>query len=123
MTLSDRLELLEEENLQLREQIAELTRLPPDAHWPAGLYLTSVEAGMLELLVARGFATQEALLGASRRYGSTKDADEVQPKVVQVVICKMRKKLQPFNVRIETLWGRGYRLPPEDRARLLGEAA
>lgn len=123
LTMAERLELLEEENLQLREQIADLTRLPPDAAWPEGLRLTAAESAVLEMLVARGFATRATLLIASRRHGSTKDGEDVEPKVVDVFICKLRRKLRPYNVGIRTHWGRGYELLPEDRARLLGDAA
>lgn len=123
LTMADRLELLEEECLQLREQIAEMTRLPPGTAWPEGLALTRMEGAMLTALVARGFVTQRALLIATRQYGYTKDAEDVDIKVVQVVICKLRKKLRRFGVRIQTVWGSGYLLRPEDRARLLGEAA
>lgn len=33
-----------------------------------------------------------------------------EPKIVDVLICKLRKKLTPLGVDITTSWGRGYAL-------------
>lgn len=44
--------------------------------------------------------------------------DEPDEKVVDVFICKLRKKLKDTGLRIESVWGVGYRLyvPPEFKA-------
>lgn len=36
------------------------------------------------------------------------DADEVSIKIIDLWICKLRKKLFPLGVIIETAWGHGY---------------
>lgn len=46
-------------------------------------------------------------------------AEETNPKMVDVMICNLRKKLRPFGVEIETLWGRGYSLESPMRQRIL----
>ena len=35
-------------------------------------------------------------------------ADETDPKMVDVVICHLRKRLRKHNIKISTLWGFGY---------------
>lgn len=36
--------------------------------------------------------------------------EEQEIKIVDVFVCKLRKKLKGLGVSIETVWGRGYRL-------------
>lgn len=38
------------------------------------------------------------------------EADEPEIKIIDVFVCKLRKKLKPLGVDIVTAWGRGYRL-------------
>lgn len=38
------------------------------------------------------------------------EQDEAEIKIVDVFICKIRKKLAPLGVEIATIWARGYRL-------------
>jgi two-component system, cell cycle response regulator CtrA len=88
----------------------------------ARLHLTGKEYQMLELLVLRKGTTitKEALL--SQLYGGM---DEPGMKIIDVFVCKLRKKLaSASNGRnyIETVWGRGYvlREPSEMDERLIG---
>lgn len=39
-------------------------------------------------------------------------------KIIDVFICKLRAKLRPHGLEIATIWGRGYELTPDARARL-----
>ena len=70
------------------------------------VHLTAKEYQMLELLSLRkGMTlTKEAFL--SHLYGGM---DEPEAKIIDVFICKLRKKLLAVGGhRIETIWGRGY---------------
>ena len=40
-----------------------------------------------------------------------------ESKIVDVFVCKIRKKVKPWGVRIETIWGSGYRLVDVDRLK------
>lgn len=46
-------------------------------------------------------------------------SEETNPKMVDVLICNLRRKLRPFGITIETLWGLGYHLEPQMRERVL----
>ncbi len=69
--------------------------------------LTKKEYQIAEILALRKGAvlSKEAIL--DHLYGGL---DEPNPKIIDVFICKIRKKLQQFGVDdfIETNWGRGY---------------
>ena len=45
-------------------------------------------------------------------------APEAEPKIIDVFVCKIRAKMEKFQVRIETIWGQGYTMP-EDSKRIL----
>lgn len=110
-SLRDRIDLLEEENRQLREAAEALVPFPAD--WK----ITKVEARFLSALMrARsGCMSSERLLTAI--YGLEPD---VQPKIIDVWACKLRKKLASAGagIKIRTLWGEGYGLSDADRDRL-----
>jgi two-component system, cell cycle response regulator CtrA len=85
----------------------------------ARVHLTGKEYRMLELLSLRKgtFLTKEVLL--NHLYGGM---DEPEPKIIDVFICKLRKKLATASSGrnyIETAWGGGYvlREPSEDEAK------
>jgi two-component system cell cycle response regulator CtrA len=85
----------------------------------ARVHLTGKEYRMLELLSLRKgtFLTKEVLL--NHLYGGM---DEPEPKIIDVFICKLRKKLANASSGrnyIETAWGGGYvlREPSEDEAK------
>ena len=74
------------------------------------LHLTGKEYQMLELLALRKGSTLTKEMFLNHLYG---DLDEPDAKIIDVFICKIRKKLinasggQDY---IETIWGRGYAL-------------
>jgi two-component system, cell cycle response regulator CtrA len=71
--------------------------------------LTAKEFGILELMALRKgtVVTKEAFL--NHLYGGM---DEPEPKIVDVFICKLRKKLQDATGKnyVQTIWGRGYKV-------------
>lgn len=113
MDLATRCELLQAENDQLRERVAalqaELGRLP--LRCPPEWRLTPTEAGILAALIARPLATKDFIM--LQIYDGR---DEAEPKIVDVFICKMRKKLAPHGIDILTQWGVGYHLSDAARA-------
>ena len=70
--------------------------------------LTSKEYGILELLSLRKGATLTKEMFLNHLYGGI---DEPELKIIDVFICKLRRKLAEAlggNDCIETVWGRGY---------------
>src|SRR5439155_3490477 len=78
--------------------------------------LTGKEYAMLELLALRKGSTLTKEMFLNAMYGGM---DEPEMKIIDVFICKLRKKLAEASGGkdyIETVWGRGYalRLPSDD---------
>jgi two-component system, cell cycle response regulator CtrA len=74
------------------------------------VHLTGKEYQILELLSLRKGTTLSKEMFLNHLYG---DMDEPDAKIIDVFICKLRKKLASAsggNEFIETLWSRGYTL-------------
>lgn len=72
------------------------------------MHLTGKEYQMLELLSLRKGTTLTKEMFLNHLYGGM---DEPKLKIIDVFICKLRKKLSEATGRenhIETVWGRGY---------------
>ncbi len=72
------------------------------------LHLTGKEYGILELLSLRKGSTLTKEQFLNHLYGGM---DEPEVKIIDVFICKLRKKIQDAaggENYIETVWGRGY---------------
>jgi len=84
------------------------------------LHLTGKEYGILELLSLRKGTTLTKEMFLNHLYGGM---DEPELKIIDVFVCKLRKKLGNAtggNNYIETVWGRGYVLrdPTETTAEV-----
>ena len=86
------------------------------------VHLTGKEYQMLELLSLRKGTTLTKEMFLNHLYGGM---DEPELKIIDVFICKLRKKLAQATGGenyIETVWGRGYvlrdPLPVEDQPRM-----
>lgn len=82
------------------------------------VHLTGKECQMLELLSLRKGATLTKEMFLNHLYGGM---DEPEMKIIDVFMCKLRKKLASASNGkdyIETVWGRGYflREPNESTA-------
>lgn len=126
--MSDRLrdllvERLETENEVLRERVRQLERMLADTTqpMPVEIGLSPNEEKVLAALMARDICSRDHLM--TMLYGDRID-DPPDPKIVDVLVCKLRAKLEPFGVAIETLWARGYMLKPaaKDVVRRMMEA-
>lgn len=119
----DLVQALEQENDELRERIRVLEEIVGiRIEVPLVFGLTAHEAMLFGLLLKRDLVTKDlAMLGL---YGDRPNLDP-EIKIVDVYVCKARKKLRRFGVEIETVWGRGYRLSAQSKAiaqRLLDQA-
>ncbi len=88
------------------------------------VHLTGKEYQMLELLSLRKGTTLTKEMFLNHLYGGM---DEPELKIIDVFICKLRKKLAEAtggDNYIETVWGRGYVLrdPASTQARLAASA-
>jgi len=79
------------------------------------VYMPEHENRLIMLLASAPgrILSKEMLL--TQMYGDRSEEDEPEMKIIDVFICKARKKLTEFDMNagkfIETVWGRGYTLP------------
>lgn len=80
---------------------------------------TPLEAAMLSLMLKRDEVTKEqlhAVVENARPPG--REITEI--KIVDVMICKLRKKIKDFDIEITTMWGVGYYIGRPFREHALG---
>jgi two-component system cell cycle response regulator CtrA len=80
----------------------------------ASIHLTSKEYAILELLAMRRGTVLTKEMFLNHLYGGI---DEPELKIIDVFVCKLRKKLAEASGGtnyIETIWGRGYMLKEYD---------
>ena len=86
------------------------------------IHLTGKEYGILELLSLRKGTTLTKEMFLNHLYGGM---DEPELKIIDVFICKLRKKMGAATGGenyIETVWGRGYVLRDPEGEEKLAEA-
>ncbi|MGX7708008.1 winged helix-turn-helix domain-containing protein [Methylobacterium sp. Gmos1] len=111
-------DLLEEIDT-LREAVRRYEELlKPSLYAPLSWRLTPHEEAVLLVLYGaktRVVHRERMLIGV---YGILADAPE--QKILDVFVCKVRRKLMEAQTRIsiDTVWGRGWRLNEENHARL-----
>lgn len=115
-----RIRLLEEENERLRGRVdwLEDTFLGMNIPIPIEWGLTASEAKVVRALARRSELTKEQIMTAL--YSGRNDGEEPDMKIVDVLVHKIRRKVDGFGVSIATLWGRGYALDATTR-QLLNE--
>lgn len=100
---------LEEENRWLKDQ------LRPPGFLPSAFPLTDREEALFKALISRPQWTREALLNSL--YLGVSDRDLPDLRMVDVLVCKVRRKLKPFGLEIQTYWGKGFGMTADMRAR------
>lgn len=104
-----------DENQTLRERIEELEALwlkPVPQFLTFGL--TKTEQLIFGALVHRDVVSKDQLM--TLVYGlKSQPPDE---KIIDVMVCKMRKKLTHLGIAINTNWGTGYSIPPESKMKV-----
>jgi two-component system cell cycle response regulator CtrA len=87
------------------------------------VHLTGKEYGILELLALRKGTTLTKEMFLNHLYGGM---DEPELKIIDVFVCKLRKKLATAsggNNFIETVWGRGYVLRDQKSGKVAAASA
>lgn len=79
---------------------------------------TRLQSKVLLKLLRRGHCTKE-MLHDTVEENRGRPEEPTHDKIVQVMICHLRKKLRPFGIPIKTKHGIGYSLALEDRRRIV----
>lgn len=78
--------------------------------------VTKLQAALFSVLLKRTEVIKDTLhqVIESRRKPNKEETD---PKMVDVVICHLRKRLEVFGIEIETQWASGYYMTPDMRKK------
>jgi len=114
---------LEDEIADLKDRLQALQQALVGEVTPFIVGLSPQQNLMFGLLLRRDLCSKQQLydvLYASRPYAD----DMPDIKIIDVNVSHMRHKLDEIGIRIETIWGHGYRLTPEmkDKVRALPPA-
>lgn len=75
--------------------------------------ITRQQALLMREMLLHPQATREQLYEAAQE--AHEHGEDTEPKIVQVVICKLRKRLVKHRIRIVTIWSGGYYIKTETR--------
>lgn len=102
------------ENQRLRDRLAVLEdALGLGIVTPVEWRLTRTEMALFGALYRRGGVLSK-IAALAAMYGGNPD-DEPSDRIVDVFICKLRKKLAPFSITIETRRGLGWQMSTTGR--------
>lgn len=110
MKLQERIEILEEENRQLRKMMQPSLQFVPE--WK----LTAQQGQLLALIYSRALVTYDQIVVAfdiRRQVDGNDDQNHVK-----VVAHHVRRKLAPFGIKFTTVFGVGYAADSENKARI-----
>lgn len=100
----------------LRYQVAEFrAALGLTQQFPRKFRLTPHEAKVLGILVKREIASRDFIYRTMYADEWMKDRE---PKIIEVYLSNMRKKLRPFDITIQNDYGHGWFLSAGDKARI-----
>jgi two-component system cell cycle response regulator CtrA len=77
------------------------------------LKLTTKQCEMTALFLRRSFWTRQGIFLAI--YGDEQDID---PKIIDVFMVRIRRALRPLGIEIDTQWGDGWRMARDHRIKL-----
>lgn len=105
------------ENRWLKEQLEVIRTAPLKNPLRERFRLSPTESRLLSLLQAKGEVTREGIYAALFQ---RLDGDGPGIKIIDVFVCKIRKKLAAKGApgTIRNIWGQGYRLDAELRSWL-----
>lgn len=106
-----RCEVLDRENDELRERIRVSQGDDPGIALKMFFGLTMSENVILSELMRRESVSKQRASNAL--YAHRVDDNIPEPKIVDVFVCRLRRKLKRHGVEITTAWGAGYYLTPE----------
>jgi DNA-binding response OmpR family regulator len=113
--LRDRIEVLEEQNRQLRTRLRALTGAGASLVYRRAFGLTASEATILGMLIRCGEATYNTLFEAV--YADDDFCGLENPNcAVRTHIKRLRRKIRPHGIEFETVYGFGFAMSEEARA-------
>lgn len=113
---AEEIDWLREENISLTDEVKELRRMLRGGD---NLFrfndLTKSENIILQVLMENRFTTRTTILRALYAGDGREPRGE---RIVDVFLQRIRKRLRPLGVEINTIWGQGFEIPEASKARV-----
>lgn len=88
----------------------------PSASLPGAWLLTEAEERLVLLIASRAvLARRDAHVIF---YGERPEYDQPDPKVFDAWVCKIRTKLAPYGISVDSVWGTGWSMDADSRIRV-----
>jgi len=111
MTVEDRLRV---ENDELRERIRQMEEAAGfNLEAPMEFLLSPLETRVMGVFMRHQRVSREQILQAVYAH---RPNHIPEMKIVDVIVCKIRRKTTHFGIAIQTHWGLGYSLTPASKA-------
>jgi DNA-binding response OmpR family regulator len=109
-SLDDRIYELEQENRALKKLLGR------DACFDPRLGLTATQTQLLGHILQRA----PNVVSKDRLHEAIyfDRVNEIDAKIIDVMVCKIRARLRQFDIEIKTAWGQGFHIDAENAARL-----
>lgn len=113
--LQERVAALVAENQRLRDELDAIKaeKIGGGFLAPIEWGLTGKEEAIFGILMSRDICSKESIHFAVYHHLGGEGPDL---KIVDVFVCKMRPKVEPYGILIETRWGHGYFMPESSKA-------
>lgn len=115
--LEDEIQRLKDQITILQDAISGLSQHP--AEWEMEWGLTPQQAAFFGALVQHPVGHKAALMSAL--FWDRHPDEEPDQKILDVIACKVRRKVRRQGIEIRTLFGRGWYLDEEIRVRFGGK--
>ena len=113
--LRERINLLEEENRQLKERLGLGAEAKIAAEKARAMFHVSPQAArLLVAIISVPMLSHEDI----PEICSPHNWENIDARISKVIICRLRRSLAPFGLGIETIWGVGYRIDDPDRTAI-----
>lgn len=81
--------------------------------------MTKLQGAVFCTILKRNTVTKQQLHQVIEQNRATPGRDETDEKMVDVIICLLRRKLRPHGILIETIWATGYTMAAGERDKAI----
>jgi DNA-binding response OmpR family regulator len=74
------------------------------------VHLTRQQFRLFDFLLSKGGRVARSDAIYQVLFDHLPECDQPEPKIIDVLICKIRAAIKPLGIEIETIWGNGYSL-------------
>ena len=113
--LRERIDLLEEENRQLKADLYGIANDIFIDRCKQCFGMSNTESRIFQILVDKGIRRETAIFAAI--YGARPEGKQPEIQIIKVYFSKIRSKISAFEIEIRTMRGEGFSMSPSMSAK------